>query len=468
MTIACRLAALLALLSAPAVAADRPNVVIIYADDLGYADIGPFGGKGTPNLDRMAAEGIKFTDFYVAQAVCSASRTALLTGCYPNRLGILGALGPKTKIGIADGETTLAEVLQDRGYACAAVGKWHLGRQPRFLPTRHGFHRYFGLPYSNDMWPGHPTNPKDYPDLPLIEDEEILETNPDQHQLTARYTEKAVAFINRHPDRPFFLYLAHSMPHVPLFASPKFEGKTGRGLYADVIAEIDDSVGQVLAALQQHNLDEKTLVIFASDNGPWLSYGDHGGSSGPLREGKGTTFEGGVRVPFLARWVGKIPAGAVCREPAMTIDILPTLAKWVDAPLPDRPIDGRDIGPMLLGKADARSPHEALFFYWDRGLEAVRSGDWKLHFPHPYRSMEGQAPGSGGKPSPYLTARVGRVLYNLRDDPGERTDRSAEHPEVVARLESLADGIRGELGDSLTGVNGRGVREPGRVEEEPR
>lgn len=468
MTIALRAAALAALLTAPALAADRPNVVIIYTDDMGYADVGPFGGQGTPHLDQMAADGIKFTDFYVAQPVCSASRAALLTGCYPNRVGILGALGPNAKTGIADGETTLAEVLHGRGYATEAIGKWHLGRPARFLPTHHGFDHYFGLPYSNDMWPRHPTNPKGYPDLPLIEDDRVIETDPDQHQLTARYAQRAVAFIDQHADRPFFLYLAHSMPHVPLFASPGFDGKTGRGTYADVMAEIDDSVGQVMAALKRHNLDEKTLVIFASDNGPWLSYGDHAGSAGPLREGKGTTFEGGVRVPFLARWTGTIPAGAVCREPAMTIDLLPTIARLVDAPLPSHPIDGKDVGPLLRNEPGAQSPHEAFFFYWDRGLEAVRSGDWKLHFPHPYRTMDGQPPGAGGKPNPYSTAKVGRVLYNLRDDLGERVDRSADHPEVVARLEKLADGIRRDLGDSLTGVQGQGVRQPGRVEEEPR
>jgi arylsulfatase A-like enzyme len=449
----------------PTRADDRPNVVIIYADDLGYADIGPFGAKRyrTPNLDRMAAEGIKFTDFYVAQAVCTASRTALLTGCYPNRLGMLGALGPDAKIGIADGERTLAEVCKSRGYATAIFGKWHLGRPPQFLPTHHGFDEYFGLPYSNDMWPKHPTNPRAYPELPLIEGDRIKQEDPDQKLLTTWYTEHAVSFIDRNHDRPFFLYVPHSMPHVPLFVSDERAGKSGAGLYGDVIAEIDWSVGQILDALKRHGLDEKTLVIFASDNGPWLSYGDHAGSAGPLREGKGTSFEGGVRVPFVARWTGKVPAGAVCREPSMTIDLLPTIASLIGAASPERPIDGIDITPLLMGKEGAKSPHEAYYIYWDNGLEAVRSGRWKLHFPHEYRSMEGQAPGSGGRPGSYVQKKIGKALFDLEADIGERRDVSADHPEVLARLEALAEKAREDLGDSLTGVKGRGVRQPGRV-----
>ena len=281
---------------AAAAAPSRPNIVIIYADDLGYGDLGCYGAKAhtTPNLDRMAAEGIRFTDFYVAQAVCSASRTALLTGCYPNRVGILGALGPQTRFGIADSEQTIASVLKPQGYATAIYGKWHLGHYPKFLPTRHGFDEYFGLPYSNDMWPNHPTV-KNFPPLPLIENEQTTETNPDQSQLTTWYTEHAVKFIERNKERPFFLYVPHNMPHVPLFVSDKFRGKASDGLYGDVIEEIDWSVGQILAAIGANGLEDRTLVMFASDNGPWLSYGNHGGSAGQLREGKGTSFEGGVR-----------------------------------------------------------------------------------------------------------------------------------------------------------------------------
>jgi arylsulfatase A-like enzyme len=451
---------------APAAEPRPPNVVIVFADDMGYGDVGCYGAKGfaTPNLDRLAAEGIRFTDFYVAQAVCSASRAALLTGCYPNRIGILGALGPGSKHGIHENEMTIAEVLKPRGYATAIYGKWHLGHLPKFLPTRHGFDDYYGLPYSNDMWPKHPENPKAYPDLPLVEREKTIQLNPDQAQLTTAYTERAVQFIEKNKERPFFLYVPHNMPHVPLFVSDRFQGKSKQGLYGDVIMEIDWSVGQILAALKKHGLDEQTLVIFTTDNGPWLSYGAHAGSAGPLREGKGTTWDGGVRVPLLARWPGKIPAGKVCREPAMTIDLLPTVAKLADAELPRHPIDGRDIGALLRGEATAKSPHEALYFYWGRELQAVRSGPWKLHCPHDYRTLAGKPGGTGGIPSKYQQAKTGLALYNLETDIGEKTDVSGKNPEVVARLKTLAEKAREELGDAATKRDGKGVRPAGALE----
>lgn len=441
-----------------------PNIVVVFADDLGYGDVGCFGAKGyaTPNIDRLATEGIRFTDFYVPQAVCSASRTALLTGCYPNRVGILGALGPASKIGIADGESTIAEVLKRRGYATAIYGKWHLGHHPRFLPTRHGFDDYFGLPYSNDMWPNHPTN-KSFPDLPLIEREKVVATNPDQRNLTNWYADRAVGFIKANRERPFFLYLAHSMPHVPLFVSDKNAGQTSRGLFGDVIKEIDESVGRILASLEEQGLDRQTLVIFTSDNGPWLSYGNHAGSAGPLREGKGTSFEGGVREPFVARWPGTIPAGSVCREPAMTIDLLPTFAELAGVDRSgDRPIDGLDIRPLLTGRPSAKSPHEAFYFYWGRELQALRSGRWKLHFPHKYRSLAG-APGSDGKPGPYQDREIGLSLFDLEADPGETTDVASRHPDIVARLTRLADAARADLGDSTTKQPGKNVRPPGQL-----
>jgi arylsulfatase A-like enzyme len=458
-------ASLILFTATAAPAANRPpNVVLVFADDLGYADVGAFGAKGfrTPHIDRLAAEGVLFTDFYVAQAVCTASRAALLTGSYPQRVGLTGAIGPRARHGISADETTLAEVLKGRGYATAIYGKWHLGHHPPFLPTRHGFDDYYGLPYSNDMWPFHPERPEDYPPLPLIEGEETIETNPDQSKLTGEYGRRAVAFIEAHRDEPFFLYLAHSMPHVPLFASEGFRGRTRQGLYGDVVQEIDDTVGRILATLQRLELDESTLVIFTSDNGPWLSYGNHAGSTGPLREGKGTSFEGGVRVPFVARWPGRIPRGAIVREPAMTIDVLPTLAALVGAPLPERPIDGKDIRPLLLGEPGASSPHEALFFWWNRHLEAVRSGRWKLHFPHDYRSLDGPA-GADGMPSKYLQRSIGLSLFDLEADLSETTDVAAQYPDVVSRLEALAEEARLELGDSATRQEGRSVREPGRL-----
>jgi arylsulfatase A-like enzyme len=445
-------------------AAERPpNVVLVYADDLGYGDVGAFGAPRirTPHIDRLATEGVRFTDFYVAQAVCSASRAALLTGSYPNRIGILGALFPTSTNGIAEGETTLGEVLKARGYATAIYGKWHLGHLPPFLPTRHGFDDYLGLPYSNDMWPSHPER-MNFPPLPLYSGDAVLTVNPDQSQLTGEYGRRAVAFIERNRERPFFVYLAHTMPHVPIFASERFRGRSRQGLYGDVVEEIDDSVGQVIATLRRLSLERETLVIFTSDNGPWLSYGDHAGQAGPLREGKGTAFEGGVRVPFVARWPGRIPAGTVVREPAMTIDVLPTIARLVGAPLPERPIDGLDISPLLLGQDGARSPHDTLLFYYGTELRAVRGGRYKLVLPHRSQTLDGKA-GTGGVPGKYRQADVPQALYDVVADVGETKDVAAAHPDVVRRLLDAAERAREDLGDSLTGRTGRGLREPGRA-----
>jgi len=439
-----------------------PNVVIILADDQGYGDVGCYGAKdfATPNLDRMAREGVNFTDFYVAQPVCSASRAALLTGCYPNRIGILNALGPKDTHGISDAEKTLAEILKPRGYATAIYGKWHLGHRPRFLPTRHGFDDYFGLPYSNDMWPNHPTDK--FPDLPLVEGEKVIELNPDQTKLTTWYTERAVKFIEKNKERPFFLYVPYAMPHVPLHVSAKFKGKSKQGLYGDVIEEIDWSVGEILAALKKHGLDERTLVTYTSDNGPWLSYGNHAGSAGPLREGKATTWEGGVRMPFIARWPGKIPAGSVCREPAMTIDVVPTVANLAGAKLPDHPIDGLDIWPLLAGTPGAKSPHEALYFYWQKHLQAVRSSKWKLHFAHAYNSLAQTPGGKDGKPAKYTETKTPLALFDLDADVGETKNLADQHPDVIRKLEALAEKARDDLGDSATKREGRGVRKAGK------
>ena len=458
--------------SAPTATPDAAprNVVVIFTDDQGWADLGVQGAQGfaTPHLDRLASEGTRFTSFYVAQPVCSASRAALLTGCYPNRIGIRGALGPDARHGIHADETTLAELCRAQGFATACFGKWHLGHHPEFLPTRHGFDEYYGLPYSNDMWPLHPETPKAYPPLPLIDGAEVIATNPDQSLLTRALTARAIDFIERQAaeDRRFLLYLAHPMPHVPLYTAPAFTGVADTR-YGDVLEEIDWSVGEVLAALARAGVEEDTLVLFASDNGPWLSYGDHAGSTGPLREGKGTTFEGGVRVPCLARWPGRVPAGAVCDTPWMTIDVLPTVARLIDAPLPARAVDGRDASALLLGRPhDAeRGPHEALFFYYHANdLEAVRSGRWKLHLPHGYRTMAGRAPGRGGMPGKYdYGARTELALYDLRADPGETRDVAAQHPDEVARLLGLVEAMRADLGDGLTDRPATGDRAPGRL-----
>jgi len=445
-------------------ATDKPNVVIIFCDDVGYADIGVFGAKGyeTPNLDRMAAEGVKFTDFYAAASSCTPSRAALMTGCYPQRVGLPNVIGPKATIGISDAEQTIAETLKPLGYATACYGKWHLGHHPKFLPRRHGFDDYFGLPYSNDMWPKHPTN-RSFPDLPLIEGERILEYNPDQTQLTTWYTERAVRFIEKNKDQPFFLYVPHSMAHVPLFVSDKFKGKSERGLYGDVMMEIDWSVGQILSTLKRLDIDEKTLVIFCSDNGPWLSYGDHAGLAKPLREGKGTSFDGGHREPTVMRWPARIPAGAVCSEPASTMDILPTIAKLTGAKLPAHRIDGKDIWPLMTGAGGAKSPHEAFFYYRRFALEAVRSGKWKLHLPHSYRTLAGRPGGTGGRPAKYEQGKIGPALFNLENDIGEQQDVSARHPAVVKRLMALADEMRRDIGDSAKKMTGQNRRPPGRL-----
>jgi len=451
-----------------------PNVVIVFTDDQGYGDLGCFGAKdfATPNIDRLAKEGVRFTDFHVSQPVCSASRASLLTGCYANRLGIHGALGPNARHGIHANETTIAEICKSRGYATGMAGKWHLGHHPMFLPTRHGFDSYFGLPYSNDMWPHHPEAKKGtYPRLPLFENEKVIDddvTPEDQARLTTRYTQRAMKFIADNKDRPFFLYVAHSMPHVPLFVSDKYKGKSKQGLYGDVIQEIDWSVGEILKALAEHKLADNTLVIFTCDNGPWLSYGNNAGSSGGLREGKGTVWEGGVRVPMVARWPGKIPAGSVCREPAMTIDILPTVAKVVGAELPKLTIDGKDIGPLLRGEPGAKCPHEAYFHYYAQGeLQAVRAGKWKLMLPHTYRTMDGQPQGADGKPGRYQQVKIEKPeLYDLAADVSESKDVAAANPEVVKKLLALADAARDDLGDALTKNTGKGVREPGRLPKE--
>ena len=444
----------------------RPNIVIVFADDQGYGDLGCFGAKGfkTPNIDRLAQQGMKLTDFYVAQAVCGASRAALMTGCYPNRIGILGAPSHATRFGISDQEMTLAELVKQKGYKTAVYGKWHLGHQKKFLPLQHGFDEYYGLPYSNDMWPYHPTS-KAFPDLPLIEQNSVI--NPavspeDQKKLTQDYTDRAVGFIQRNKDNPFLLYVAHAMPHVPLFGSERFAGSSSQGRYGDVIQEIDWGVGEIMKALDENGIAKNTLVIYTSDNGPWLSYGNHAGSAGPLREGKGTAWEGGMREPCVIRWPAVIPAGTTCSELAATIDIVPTVAEIIGAELPQHKIDGKSVLPLLKGDPQAKSPHEAYFYFYNRGLRAVRSGQWKLVFPHSYRSLHGPA-GTDGRPSQYKQLQCGLELYHLKKDIGESLDVAGENPEVVKRLQSLADGIRRELGDQLRKQKGSQNRNPGKI-----
>ncbi len=412
--------------SATARHASPPNIVIIFADDLGYGDLGVYGHPliKTPRLDRLAAEGLKLTSFYASAPVCSASRYSLLTGRYAIRAGINGALMPESKGGLGADETTVADILKSAGYRTGMVGKWHLGNKPGFFPTEHGFDSYFGLLYSNDM-----IRPWVQTDVPmrLYRGTQELPGEVDNAALTERYTEEALAFIRENKSRPFFLYFAHSMPHVPLGVPPRFAGKSANGRYGDVIEMIDWSAGQVLDALRDAGVEGNTLVIFTSDNGPWMDMPPRmlveprivrtdAGSAGPLRGSKGTSWEGGTRVPFLARWPGHIPAGAVGTDLARTLDILPTIAGIVGAPLPaGRAIDGQDIRAFLEGRAP--SPDE-WFFYYDSGgrLEGVRDRRWKLHLTFPEKAEPAVA------------------LFDLSVDPSERWDVAAEHPEIVARL----------------------------------
>lgn len=451
----------------------KPNVVIIFIDDMGYGDLAAYGASQyqTPNLDRLAEEGMRFTHFYAAQAVCSASRAGLLTGCYPNRIGFSGALSPKAETGLNPAETTIAEVLKSKGYHTAAIGKWHLGHHLPFLPLQHGFDEYLGLPYSNDMVPfyydGTRNIPpayerkKGFPELPLIQgNEQIreLRTLADQDELTTLYTETAVDFIERHSDRPFFVYLAHSMPHVPLAVSDKFRGKSEQGLYGDVMMELDWSVGEIMKALEAQGVADRTLVIFTSDNGPWMNFGDHAGSAGGLREGKGTSFEGGQRVPCIMRWPDVIPAGTISEKLASTIDILPTMASISGAALPKHKIDGVNLLPLLRNEADANPRDHFYYYYGQNNLEAVRQGRWKLVFPHGYRSYEDVMPGQDGLPGEYTQKKTDQALYDLRRDPGERYDVSSQHPDVVKELTRLGMQAREDLGDDLTGHPGKNRR----------
>ena len=465
------LAGVLAFLSTPLAAAASadsapPNFIIILADDLGYGDLGCYGQKKirTPNIDRMAREGMRFTDFYVAAPVCSPSRAALMTGCYPPRVGLgvcsrerdgevvpWHVLYPNSRQGLHQDELTLPELLKERGYATACIGKWHLGEHPQFLPTSHGFDYYYGIPYSNDMKP-----------TVMMRGEEVVEPEVDQATITRKYTEEAVRYIAEKKDGPFFLYLAHNAPHTPLHASEQFRGKSPRGLYGDVVEELDWSVGEVLRAIDQAGIAERTLVVFLSDNGPWLRRGENGGIATPLRNGKGSTYEGGMRVPFIARWKGTVPAGTVCSEIATAMDLLPTFVRLAGGEPPaDRRIDGREITALLRGEPGARSPHEAIYYYFMDDLQAVRSGPWKLklettvarddHYTHV------------GDPNSTVPA----ALYNLEDDPGEQKSVLNHHPRIVERLEALAARAREDLGDAYLGVTGRNRRPAGFLDVAP-
>jgi arylsulfatase len=465
----------------PAKAKARPNIVLFLLDDMGYGDLTVTGASGyqTPCIDRLAREGMFFSHFYAAQPISSASRAGLMTGCYPNRLGISGALMPQGNTGLNPEEETIAEVLKASGYACGATGKWHLGHLNSFLPLQQGFDDYLGLPYSNDMWPvdyeGRRATPASnlpnklrHPPLPLLDgNDKVREIWTLDHQagLTTLYTERAVRFIRANKEKPFFLYFAYSMPHVPLAVSGRFKGKSAQGLYGDVMMEIDWSVGEVLKTLEENGLGDNTLVILTSDNGPWYSFGNHAGSNGGLREAKAATFEGGLRVPCLMRWRGVVPEGAVCNGLVSSIDVLPALAAITGAALPRKKIDGVDISPLMKGETDASPRKYFLYYYNKNSLEAVRDDRFKLIFPHGHATY--LEPGNDGFPGKVGRGETGLALYDLRRDPGERFDVKELYPDVVRRLSAIAEAAREDLGDDLTNREGTGRREAGVAQYAP-
>ena len=442
-----------------------PNIVIIFTDDQGYGDVGTYGATGfeTPHLNKLASKGMRFTHHYAAQPVCSASRAGLLTGCYPNRIGISGALFPYHEVGLNPDETTLAELLKRKGYATAIYGKWHLGHHEKFLPLQHGFDEYVGVPYSNDMWPiqldGTQAEPGvgrgDFPHLPLVEGNETIELIKNyagQDKLSTLYTEKAVDFINRNAEQPFFLYLPHTMPHIPLGVSDKFRGKSEQGMYGDVMMEIDWSVGQIMEALETKGISEQTLVIFTTDNGPWLNFGNHAGSAGGLREGKTTSWEGGQRVPFIIKWPGQTPEGSVCNKLSCTIDLLPSIAEIVGADLPERKIDGVSLTELWKGNFEVEPRQELYYYYGKNNLNAVRKGNWKLVFPHTFGSYH-TLPGNDGRGGKRIKTQVDSLeLYNLMRDPGEEYNVISLYPEKVEELQAVATKAREELGDLNEGI----------------
>lgn len=442
----------------------RPNLVIILVDDMGYGDIGPFGSKlnRTPACDRLAAEGMKLTSFYAAP-VCTPSRAQMLTGCYAKRVSLPAVIFPAAKIGLSAKEHTIAGLLKQQGYATQCIGKWHVGDQPEFLPIHRGFDHYLGLPYSNDMggeWDGQEDVPqaKRKPPLPLVRDDRVVQTmNGDkQNVIEELYTQEAVKFIHEHQAGPFFLYLAHTAVHVPLHPGKAFQGKSANGKYGDWVEEVDASTGRVMDAIRKLKLAEKTLVLFTSDNGPWLTQGKDGGVAGPLRGGKGGTYEGGMREPTIAWWPGHVPAGATCDTVTGEIDVLPTFVKLAGGTVPDdKKIDGVDIAPLLLGQSK-ESSRQVQYYFDGNQLQAVRSGPWKMAIApqHEQNRLKGQQQEPSKPPFP--------KLYNLDSDIGETTDVAAQHPDVIKHLQEFVTQMAGDLGLKGTGP---GVRPPDRVED---
>ncbi len=449
----------------------KPNVIIILMDDMGYGDTEPYGMTEipTPNFNRLAREGTRFTHFNAGQPVCTASRAALLTGCYPNRVGMSGALLPGSKIALNPQEETIASLLKNNGYVTAMLGKWHLGNKPPYFPIHYGFDSFYGLPYSHDIWPrdhngNKITTPGDirgtWPELTLISNDKTIDTiktHKAQEQLTTTFTDKAVSFINANKNKPFFLYLAHPMPHVPLAVSDKFKGKSELGVFGDVIMELDWSLGQILKTLDDDHLANNTIIIVASDNGPWLSFGDNAGSAGGFREGKLTTFEGGTRVPLLIRWPGRVEAGGINSHLMTNMDILPTLVAATGSALPKQRIDGLNFLPSLLAK-NAPAPRDVFYYYFGKNnLEAIRYKHWKLVLPHTSNSYAALH-GIEGLQGKVLLVQVPLALYDLAHDPGEAYDVQKLYPDIVKKIQEIADSARRDLGDDLTNQKGENVR----------
>ncbi len=420
-----------------------PNFVVIFLDDSGWGDFKPFGSPNypTPNVERLAKEGCRFDNFYVPQAICSASRAALMTGCYPGRTKMFGAHAPRQR-GLDPSYATLAEVLKTRGYSTAMFGKWHLGDQAKTRPPARGFDESTGLMYSNDMWEFHPEAPEFWGKFPLQywENNKItIERVTKEHQphLTTWYTEAAVDFIERKGDRPFFLYVPHSMPHVPLFCSEKFKGKSGAGLYGDVMMEIDWSVGEIMKALDAKGVSENTVLLFTSDNGPWISYGDRAGVT-PFREAKGTSFDGGLRSACIIKYPPQIKAGTRSSRAFSTLDIMPTFAALAKAASPRNPVDGKDVWELIVGKPGAVNSNVYYPFSNGSEFQGILTGDgrWKLHLPHGYRTLATN--GKGGMPGKYSQAKIGLSLFDMEADPSETRNVLEENPDVAARLRALA------------------------------
>lgn len=427
-----------------------PNFVLIFLDDSGWADFHPFGDPAyrTPNVERLASQGCAFHNFYVTQAVCSASRSSLLSGCYPGRTKVFGAIGPRAR-GLDPSFATMGEVLKARGYRTAVFGKWHIGDQPETRPPARGYDESCGLMYSNDMWEFHPTAGDNYRKYPLQfwdNGKVTIDRVGKEHEamLTTWYTEHAVDFIARNKDNPFLLYVPHSMPHVPIFASEKFKGKSGTGLYGDVMMEIDWSVGEIMKALTKAGLDDNTLVFFSSDNGPWIVYGNHAGKT-PFREAKATGFDGGTRSACIMRYPSQIKAGTISKSAWCTVDMMPTLASLAGAKLPANPIDGRNVWDLITGKPGAKNPHDYYPFSTGKIFEGVLSGDghWKLHLPHNYQSLD--YAGKDGMPGKYKTKRIELSLFDMEKDPYETTNVIDAHPDVAKRLRGFAEEHRREF-----------------------